>query len=86
MIKGKKRQKGTSKTKFEEYFEMKVPGASISTQEDLELVRKLAKKLKVKDGRLMGDDSLSALLEGIPYVLDSSKKMSKMVENFLMRG
>ncbi|GKV07591.1 hypothetical protein SLEP1_g19342 [Rubroshorea leprosula] len=74
MVKGKKRQKGTSKTKFEEYLEMVVPSASISTQEDLELERKLAKKLKVKDGRIRGDDSLNALLEGIPSVLDSSKE------------
>ncbi|GLT36714.1 hypothetical protein SLA2020_110750 [Shorea laevis] len=73
-VKGKKRHKGTSKTKFEEYLEMEVPSASISTQEDLELERKLAKKLKVKDGRLRGDDSLNALLEGIPSVLDSSKE------------
>ncbi|KAA8516886.1 hypothetical protein F0562_017296 [Nyssa sinensis] len=44
----------------------------VSAEEDLKLERKLAKKLKVKDGKLGGaDDGITMLFEGIPSVLDS---------------
>lgn len=74
MVNGKKKLKSTSKTKFEEYLELEAPNASISAKEDLELERKLAKKLKVKNGKLRGDDDLSALIEGLPSFLDKSEK------------
>lgn len=68
MVKRKK-----SRTKFSEYLEMEMGrDNNISGEKDLILERKLAKKLKVKSGKLGGpDDDISLLLEGIPSVLDS---------------
>ncbi|XP_048127454.1 nucleolar MIF4G domain-containing protein 1 isoform X2 [Rhodamnia argentea] len=64
--------KRKSKTKFEEYLEHDMRKASISAEEDLELERKLAKKLKVKDGKLRGsDDQMNILFRGMPSILDS---------------
>ncbi|EOY10529.1 MIF4G domain and MA3 domain-containing protein isoform 1 [Theobroma cacao] len=72
MVKGKKSLKRTSKTKFEEYLEMETPNAAMLAQKDLELERKLAKKLKVKDGKLRGDDDdLNMLFEDVPSALES---------------
>ncbi|CAK7341495.1 unnamed protein product [Dovyalis caffra] len=69
-VKEKKCMKRKSKTKFEEYLEMERKDAG--AEEDLELERRLAKKLKSKDGKLRGmDDEIDMLLEGIPSVLDS---------------
>ncbi|KAL5770276.1 hypothetical protein ACOSP7_014430 [Xanthoceras sorbifolium] len=63
--------KRAQKTKFEEFLEMDMPKADKSAEEDLKLERKLAKKLKVKNGKLRGDDDgLNILFEGIPSVLD----------------
>ncbi|KAJ0014771.1 hypothetical protein Pint_20049 [Pistacia integerrima] len=75
--KTEKRKKDISKrarkTKFEEFLQLDVPKASISAEEDLELERKLAKKLKVKNGKMRGeDDGLNVLFEGVPSVFDSS--------------
>ena len=43
----------------------------LSAEEDLELERKLAKKLKVKAGKLRGvDDGINVLFEGIPSIVD----------------
>ncbi|KAK8634248.1 hypothetical protein V6N13_015076 [Hibiscus sabdariffa] len=65
MVKSKKGLKRSSKTKFEEYLEMEIPNSDMFAQEDLELERKLAKKLKVKSGKLGGDDDgLNILFEG----------------------
>lgn len=60
------------KTKFEEYLEMSsAQKAFISADEDLKLERKLAKKLKVKEGKLRGaDDELNMLFEGVSSALD----------------
>lgn len=59
------------KTKFEEFLEMDTPTV-ISGDQDAELERRLAKKLKVKKGKLRGlDDGLNDLFEGLPSVLDS---------------
>lgn len=70
VVKGKMVSKKNKKTNFEKFLEME---AATSTHEDLELERELAKKLKVKYGKLKGeDDELSLLFEGIPSVLDSS--------------
>ncbi|XP_031258609.1 nucleolar MIF4G domain-containing protein 1-like [Pistacia vera] len=75
--KTEKRKKDISKrarkTKFEEFLQLDVPKASISAEEDLELERKLAKRLKVKNGKMRGeDDGLNVLFEGVPSVFDSS--------------
>lgn len=59
------------KTKFEEFLEMDTPTV-ISGDQDAELERRLAKKLKIKKGKLRGlDDGLNDLFEGLPSVLDS---------------
>ncbi|KAM2892996.1 hypothetical protein FF1_008399 [Malus domestica] len=61
-VKREKVSKRTPKTNFEKYLEMDRIGA----EEDLELERRLAKKLKVKDGKLKGEDfGLNVLFEGI---------------------
>lgn len=66
--------KRPKKTKFEEFLEMDTPKALISGDEDVELERKLAKKLKVKKGKLRGlDDGLNDLFEGLPSLLDSMR-------------
>ncbi|XP_010438438.1 PREDICTED: nucleolar MIF4G domain-containing protein 1-like [Camelina sativa] len=59
------------KTKFEEFLEMDTPTV-ISGDQDAELERRLAKKLKVKKGKLRGlDDGMNDLFEGLPSVFDS---------------
>ncbi|KAL4377953.1 hypothetical protein GQ457_02G030720 [Hibiscus cannabinus] len=87
MVKSKKGLKRSSKTKFEKYLEMEIPNSDMLAQEDLELERKLAKKLKVKSGKLGGDDDgLNILFEGFSdeEALDSSsgkkRKKKKSVE------
>ncbi|KAK9156981.1 hypothetical protein Scep_003555 [Stephania cephalantha] len=71
-----RREKKTSlkrkKTKFEEYLETEVKHEGVvSAEEDLELERRLAKKLKIKRNKLGGaDDELNMLFEGIPSILD----------------
>ncbi|KAG1333927.1 nucleolar MIF4G domain-containing protein 1 [Cocos nucifera] len=63
---------GESKTKFQEFLEMETGKGMVGAEEDLEMKRRLAKKLKVKNGKLGGpDDELNILLEGIPSMLDS---------------
>ncbi|KAG5612411.1 hypothetical protein H5410_023692 [Solanum commersonii] len=60
------------KTKFEELLATEIRGQDISADEDLALERKLAKKLKVKRRKLLGDDDdMNNLFEGIPSLLDS---------------
>uniref|UniRef100_A0A1J3EZC6 Nucleolar MIF4G domain-containing protein 1 n=1 Tax=Noccaea caerulescens TaxID=107243 RepID=A0A1J3EZC6_NOCCA len=64
--------KKPKKTKFEEFLEMETASTSISAEQDLDLERKLAKKLKVNKGKLRGlDDGMNDLFEGLPSVLDS---------------
>lgn len=60
-----------SKSKFSEYLEMEMGRGLISEEDDLRLERKLAKKLKVKNGKLGGNDELAMLLEGIPAAFDT---------------
>lgn len=71
----KKERKGSKKnlkTKFEEFIEMDMKNADMLAQEDLGMERRLAKKLKVKNGKLRGmDDEINLLLEGIPSMLES---------------
>ncbi|XP_050365805.1 uncharacterized protein LOC126784386 [Argentina anserina] len=64
----KKVSKRALKTKFEKFFELDNNGA----EDDLELERKLAKKLKVKGGKLKGEDlGLNMLFEDISCFDDS---------------
>lgn len=72
-VKEKKGMRRNLKTKFEEYLEMDTKDAC--AEEDLEMERRLAKKLKLKDGKLKRmDGEMDMLLEGIPSVLDSFDK------------
>ncbi|OMO70426.1 putative sgd1p [Corchorus olitorius] len=73
MVKGEEKGfKRTSKTKFEEYLEMEMPNAGMLAEQDIELERKLARKLKVKGGKLGGvDDGLDMLFEDDKYALES---------------
>lgn len=72
-VKEKKGMRRNLKTKFEEYLEMDTKDAC--AEEDLEMERRLAKKLKLKDGKLKRmDDEMDMLLEGIPSVLYSFDK------------
>ncbi|CAA7394752.1 unnamed protein product [Spirodela intermedia] len=67
----KTKKKSRKKTKFEEFMDMEMNMVGSSDQFDLEAEKKLAKKLKVKRGKLGGfDDGLDMLLEGIPSALD----------------
>ncbi|KAJ4978036.1 hypothetical protein NE237_008816 [Protea cynaroides] len=68
----KKLKKKKSKTKFEEYIEMDMKKGIASAEEDLELERNLAKKLKVKGGKLRGvDDGINTLFDGVPSIFGS---------------
>uniref|UniRef100_A0A0E0KYF9 MI domain-containing protein n=1 Tax=Oryza punctata TaxID=4537 RepID=A0A0E0KYF9_ORYPU len=56
-----------SKSKFQEYLEMERAGA-VSREEDLETERRLAKKLKVKKGKLGGpDDGMDSLFADLGF-------------------
>jgi len=73
VVKGKKGSKRNLKrTNVEEYLEMEMQKSAVPAEEDLELERKLAKKLKVKVGKLRGeDDGINSLFEGIPSIIES---------------
>lgn len=61
------------KTRFEKYLEMEMQEGVPSAEADLYMERKLAKKLKVKEGKLGGDDDgINELVEEIPSVFDFS--------------
>lgn len=71
-LKKKSNSKRKSKTKFEEFLTMEMNKGTVGYKEDLEMERKLAKKLKVKGGKLKRcDDGIDEILEGIPSLLDS---------------
>ncbi|KAG8376867.1 hypothetical protein BUALT_Bualt09G0108700 [Buddleja alternifolia] len=80
-----RRKKGLNKapkSSFFEYLQMEVNGKALSAQEDLRFERKLAKKLKVKNGRLTAaNDDIDMLLEGIPSVLDYHGEVPMRAEN-----
>ncbi|KAK1310290.1 hypothetical protein QJS10_CPA08g00081 [Acorus calamus] len=68
-----KKKKSKSKTKFEEYLDMEENKCKVSATADLELEKKLARRLRVKGGRLGGlDDGINMLFDGLPSALDSS--------------
>lgn len=59
--------KGKSKSNFQEYLEMEMGGA-VSMEEDLEMERRLAKKLKVKKGKLGGpNDGMDELFVDLGF-------------------
>lgn len=68
----RKVKKGSQKSsKKKNRVEMGLSDISMAAQMDLELERKLSKKLKVKEGKLRGfDDGLNMLFEGMPSADD----------------
>ncbi|KAF3455495.1 hypothetical protein FNV43_RR00124 [Rhamnella rubrinervis] len=71
-VKRKKSRKRNVKTGFEKFLEMDMNSNVISAEDDLELERKLTKKLKVKNGKVKGEDlGMNIFFKGIPSVLDS---------------
>lgn len=71
MVKRKRSTKRNVKTGFEKFLEMDMHKSVISAEEDLKLEKRLAKKLRVKDGKLKGEDlGMNLFVEGIPSVLD----------------
>ncbi|KAJ7976415.1 Nucleolar MIF4G domain-containing protein 1 [Quillaja saponaria] len=72
MINEKRSSKRNSKkTKVEKVHEMGLADVSMVSKNDIELERKLTKKLKVKDGKLRGeDDGLNVLFDGMSSFLD----------------
>lgn len=67
----RKTSKGSHRSSKKKRVEMGVSDVSMVAQKDLELERKLSKKLKVKEGKLRGvDDGLNLILEGIPSAAD----------------
>ncbi|MCL7032649.1 hypothetical protein MKW94_002907 [Papaver nudicaule] len=74
--------KRKSKSKFEEYLDMEMTKGRVTAEEDLELERKLAKRLKVKGRKLQGlDDGMDMLFEGIPSFVDSPENEGQNVED-----
>ncbi|CAN6332324.1 unnamed protein product [Urochloa humidicola] len=69
-VKKRKREaegKHKPKSNFQEYLEMEM-GGSVSMEEDLEMERRLAKKLKVKNGKLGGpDDGMDELFADLGF-------------------
>lgn len=69
--KGRRKGDKNSKSKFEEYLDIDKQQGVVSGEEDLDLERKLAKKLKVKNGKLGGlDDDINLLIEGTTSEMD----------------
>uniref|UniRef100_A0A2P2KZS7 Nucleolar MIF4G domain-containing protein 1 isoform X2 n=2 Tax=Rhizophora mucronata TaxID=61149 RepID=A0A2P2KZS7_RHIMU len=72
MVKEKKGLKRNSKTRFEELVGMDMRVADSLAQEDLIIEKRLAKKLKVKDGKLRGvDDEINMIIGAIPSMIGS---------------
>lgn len=68
----KKGLKRRPKSKFHEYLKMEMTKGVINAEEDLEMERRLVKKLEVKEGKLGGlNDGLSVLIDGITSELGS---------------
>ncbi|PWA57454.1 MIF4G domain-containing protein / MA3 domain-containing protein [Artemisia annua] len=65
------------KTKFEKYLELETRTDVASAKEDLDLEKRLAKRLKVKKGKLGGDeDDLNMLFSGFSSGFDSLDEAS----------
>lgn len=81
-----KSQKSSKKSLKSNFLRMETEGRVPSAKEDLMIERRLAKKLKVNNGRLRAsaDDGLHELLDGMPSVLDSlgeTKEVKESVED-----
>ncbi|XP_047962464.1 nucleolar MIF4G domain-containing protein 1 [Salvia hispanica] len=77
-FKRKRSSDKTSKPNFFNLLDMQTNGMMASAEEDLRLERRLAKKLKLKSGRLTNaNDDLDMLLEGIPSMADSLGNVGK---------
>lgn len=77
-LKRKRSSNKTSKSNFSKFLDMETDRMMASAEEDMLLERKLAKKLKVKSGRLTNaNDDLDMLLEGIPTMADNLGKIAK---------
>nr|POF18964.1 hypothetical protein CFP56_26401 [Quercus suber] len=85
VVKRKTGSKGNLKnTKFEEYLEMGMHNSTVlSTEEDLEMELKLAKKLNVKAGKLRGEDDRIKFLCALPIAQQNSEKSSESLLNRL---
>lgn len=62
--------KGKSKSKFQEFLELDMGKNVLADEKDLDMEKKLAKKLKVKEGKLRGPD------DGINFILGGSSSES----------
>ncbi|KAL1549520.1 nucleolar MIF4G domain-containing protein 1-like [Salvia divinorum] len=81
-FKRKRNSDKTSKANFFNLLDMQTNGIMASAEEDMRLERRLAKKLKVKSGRLTNaNDDLDMLLEGIPPMTDSLREIEKEDKN-----
>lgn len=84
-VKELKRRRSSNKTpkaNFFNFLDMEKNGIMASAEEDMRLERRLAKKLKVKSGRLTNaNDDIDMLLEGIPPMSDNLGKTGKEDKN-----
>ncbi|CAI8613638.1 unnamed protein product [Vicia faba] len=72
----KKVKKGSQSSSKKKRVELGLSEVSMAAQRDLELERKLSKRLKVKEGKLGGmDDGLNLLFEGMPSANDLFRDM-----------
>ncbi|CAL5422133.1 unnamed protein product [Camellia sinensis] len=63
-----------------------IENSAITLEEDCELEKKLAKKLKVKDGKFRGvDDGINMLFEGIPSVIDFFEEEPNLVPEEILK-
>jgi len=71
------------RTKFEEFLAMDMNKGMVGAEEDLEMERRLAKKLKVKGDKFKhSDDGINEFIKGIPSVLDDGISVDdKIVTN-----
>lgn len=77
-LKRKRSSNKTPKSNFSKFLDMETDRMMASAEEDMLLERKLAKKLKVKSGRLTNaNDDLDMLLEGLPTMADDLGKIRK---------
>ncbi|KAK3138898.1 hypothetical protein QOZ80_5AG0374870 [Eleusine coracana subsp. coracana] len=73
------------KSNFQEYLEIEMGGA-VSREEDLEMERRLAKKLKVRKGKLGGDDGMDDLFAGLGFDGDFGSDVETKTFDLNMAG
>lgn len=77
-LKRKRSSNKTPQTNFFNLLDMEKNGRVASAEEDMRMERRLAKKLKVKSGRLTNaNDDIDMLLEGLPSAVDNFGKEDK---------